>query len=219
MMPSFSPELLKKQVLSMMEGSFATTMILLFHVTQSQDTSVPADCSLCTYYYAEAGPNMSDIDLNGYDTDPLAFGYGCDYDSRCCEWLGDYSVCAMNDYYNISRLCGGCPPTSAPSRAPSKGPIPFTCGYGTFKYRNTSGSSACFECDVGDIGYECQGGSTLNVEYGYWVGAQTQNGYNTLQMINTTYSDNPLISLRCPVGQCCANHPRCDHYFESLKLR
>eukprot|EP01083_Nonionella_stella_P101900 289403_1 len=188
---------------------------MLVHVIQN--TSV---CASCTYYYADAGPEMSDSDLNGYYTHLLEYewgpSYGCD-SGRCCEWLDDYSVCAINDSYanNTYRLCGGCPQTTAPSRAPSAGPTHSTCGYSTFKYRNTS---ACFECDVDDIGYECQGGSTLNVEYGYWVGAQTQNGYNTLQMINTSYSDNPVISLRCPVGQCCATHSRCD-YLESLKSR
>eukprot|EP01083_Nonionella_stella_P316700 1149721_1 len=192
---------------------------MLVHVIQN--TSV---CASCTYYYADAGPEMSDSDLNGYYTHLLEYewgpSYGCDGElnpGRCCEWLDDYSVCAINDSYanNSYRLCGGCPQTTAPSRAPSAGPTHSTCGYSTFKYRNTS---ACFECDVDDIGYECQGGSTLNVEYGYWVGAQTQNGYNTLQMINTSYSDNPVISLRCPVGQCCATHSRCD-YLESLKSR
>eukprot|EP01083_Nonionella_stella_P305197 1063823_1 len=150
-------------------GTFATAIILLFmtliHVTESQDTSVtsaPESCSLCTYYYPDG---MSDP-LNEHDRAPLS-NHACRrWTTQCCVWANDWNSCAIVEDGNLIYPCGGCPPTSAPSRAPSKGPIPFTCGYSTFKYRNTSGSSACFECDVGDIGYECQGGSTLNVEYG-----------------------------------------------------
>eukprot|EP01083_Nonionella_stella_P101901 289405_1 len=200
-----------------LKGTFATAIILLFRMTQSQNTSVPGNCSLCTYYYPDAWVGQNDT-WDDYNTSLLT-KHACRFDiSQCCKLYNDDGICAIFDRGDYDYPCGGCHPTAAPSTAPSPAPSSkpsaaptySTCSYNTFRYRNTSG---CFECNVDDIGYECQGGSTLNVEYGYWVSAKAKNGYNTLQMINTSYSD-PVISLRCPVGQCCANHAGCD-YFES----
>eukprot|EP01083_Nonionella_stella_P316699 1149720_1 len=200
-----------------LKDTFATAIILLFRMTQSQNTSVPGNCSLCTYYYPDAWVGQNDT-WDDYNTSLLT-KHACGFDiSQCCKLYNDDGICAIFDRGDYDYPCGGCHPTAAPSTAPSPAPSSkpsaaptySTCSYNTFRYRNTSG---CFECNVDDIGYECQGGSTLNVEYGYWVSAKAKNGYNTLQMINTSYSD-PVISLRCPVGQCCANHAGCD-YFES----
>eukprot|EP01083_Nonionella_stella_P239434 837981_1 len=80
-------------------------------------------------------------------------------------------------------------PTQSPSREPTPSPLP--CPYNSFKPM----SGECFTCNSNNHGYECQGGSIVNVEYGYWVSA----------------NNDSVISLQCPAGQCCAKHSGCEY--------
>eukprot|EP01083_Nonionella_stella_P289238 984334_1 len=105
-------------------------------------------------------------------------------------------------------------PTSAPIAAPTKSPTrdptpsPIACPYNTFQPI----SGECFTCTAGDDGYLCEGGSSVNVAYGYWVFAYIENQnsakFTALPLINNSYE---IIGLRCPAGQCCANHTGCKY--------
>eukprot|EP01083_Nonionella_stella_P312199 1115891_1 len=114
-----------------LKGTFATAIILLFHVTQSQDISVPENCSLCTFYYPDAWPGQSSP-WDGYDTSLLT-NHACgDIGiSQCCiPYPDEDGICAIFNGQDYVYPCGGCPPTAAPSTAPSRS----TCPYGTFEY-------------------------------------------------------------------------------------
>eukprot|EP01083_Nonionella_stella_P065254 170808_1 len=199
-----------------------TAITFLFYVTQSEDTYILEDCSLCTSYYPDGSVGQSSDRWGNPDplTDHACSGWGKSDTGGCCT-LNDVGICAIFNWPSNAFIypCGGCPPlqitTVSPTYHPTPVPTrsPIECPYNTFRYSNTS---ECFECNADDIGYECQGASTVKVEYGYWISAQTKNGHDTelspLQMINNSYSDNLILSLRCPVGKCCANHAGCDYF-------
>eukprot|EP01083_Nonionella_stella_P010055 28742_1 len=92
-------------------------------------------------------------------------------------------------------------PTFDPTLVPSRSPV--ECPYNSFRYNSDNTTNKCLKCDANDKGYECKCGSYLNVEYGYWL---------SLYAINDNHS---IISLQCPMGQCCLNPQGCDYFNSS----
>eukprot|EP01083_Nonionella_stella_P085299 236461_1 len=104
-----------------LKDTFATAIILLFHVTQSQNTSVPENCSLCTYYYPASWTGQPEP-WDDYDTNLLTNNGNCDNTFPCCIPYPEDGICAIFDGEDYLYYCGGCHPTAAPSRTPSTAP-------------------------------------------------------------------------------------------------
>eukprot|EP01083_Nonionella_stella_P163936 541147_1 len=103
-------------------------------------------------------------------------------------------------------------PSIDPTPRPTRSPI--ECPYNTFQYGTSD--VRCYECEE-DIGYECKGGSILNVVYGHWLAAHHTNG-SFLSSPDTMNINDSIVSLRCPAGQCCASHNGCDYFTNSPEL-
>eukprot|EP01083_Nonionella_stella_P264281 896748_1 len=112
--------------------------------------------------------------------------------------------------------------TLSPSTDPTPGPTqsPLDCPYNTFQIEHGSQdrTTICFDCEEDDIGYECQGGLFVNVEYSYWVSSHGDNESSTSSLHSITNNDS-IISLQCPMGQCCVEHDGCDYFNDSVDPR
>eukprot|EP01083_Nonionella_stella_P254996 875735_1 len=99
--------------------------------------------------------------------------------------------------------------TLAPSIDPTPGPTqaPIACPYNTFQFGEMS---ECFVCGDDYDGYECKGDSILNVEYSHWISAYAQNEL-TLSSLSGLDNSHGIISLQCPVAQCCNDHTGCNY--------
>eukprot|EP01083_Nonionella_stella_P207916 754883_1 len=109
-------------------------------------------------------------------------------------------------------------PTNNPTSAPTSGPTrsPLDCPYNTFWHDMIN---ECFECSADHIGYECKGGDrdSFTVEYGYWVSAHHKDELSIVASLHNITNNHSIISLQCPMGQCCLNDAGCD-YFHNTSL-
>eukprot|EP01083_Nonionella_stella_P274242 930767_1 len=105
--------------------------------------------------------------------------------------------------------------TFAPSIDPTPSPTrsPVECPYNEFRYDITK---ECFKCGADDHnGYECKGGALFNVEYGYWVSSYVEPELSISPLHSITVNHS-IISLQCPLGQCCVDLEGCDYFNSHL---